>query len=284
MKESFSSKERHFNQKMRKKTLQAVAVFAAASLSTASCAQDEDRKESVPSQMTKPLATAETVVLEPKIPYEKSRCGNTGEKVLLTFDDWTYAPTSAEAKSRLKEFVVALNGERTNNLPDHAPVGALFFPVKQYIAQDWPRAPRYLRKNNFYVGNHSWSHQDLADPDTNLNKEILQGVKSNLLRPPYGSYDNRVQRFTRNHDYKICTWTLDTKDWTGISAREIRKTVRREVEAGDVILMHLQPTSHALEAIQRGLIEDIEKKGLEVCTKPKEKAPRNIPHPIPECG
>src|SRR5262249_32043784 len=74
------------------------------------------------------------------------------------------------------------------------------------------------------------------------------GVTSNRLRPPYGAYNSRVSTLASNLGYRICTWTIDTRDWqkpdgvhrrSTTSIRYIVRTAPRSAKASGVVLGHL---------------------------------------------
>jgi peptidoglycan/xylan/chitin deacetylase (PgdA/CDA1 family) len=200
------------------------------------------------------------------------QCGNLGNKVLLTFDDWPYGDDPA---GRLHQYVNILKLSKPA-------VGAMFFPIQQFVEQEYPAAPDYLRSKHFWVGNHSWSHPDLSELKTEaqIEQEIRKGTKSNVLRPPYGHLDSRGERIAARLNLRICLWSrgLATGDDTGISADQIRSFVREHVGPGSVVLMHL--STHSLEALP-GMIEDIRAKGLELCALPDKPTAVEVPDPLP---
>jgi hypothetical protein len=108
-----------------------------------------------------------------------------------------------------------------------------------------------------YVGNHTYDHADLTRlSDGRIDREIRHGVHGAWLRPPYGSYNARVEARAHALGYRLCTWTFDTGDWKGYSARSICANVVHNAPKGAVVLMHLNhsaATPHALRCIVHGL-------------------------------
>ena len=131
--------------------------------------------------------------------YYNSRCGNTSGRVLLTFDDWAYGdPYRA---TRIGAYLQSRN------------IRAMFFLINQY-ASKYPDIVSTLRRQGHWVLNHTWSHPDLTQlSDSGVSWQIRNGIKSNRLRPPYGAYNSRVSAIASNLGYRICTWTIDTRDW-----------------------------------------------------------------------
>ena len=131
--------------------------------------------------------------------YSKSRCGNASGRVLLTFDDWAYGdPYRA---TRVGSYLRSRN------------IRAAFFLINKY-ARDYPGIVSTLRQQGHWVLNHTYSHPDLTIlSDSGVSWQIRNGVSSNRLRPPYGAYNSRVSSIAGSLGYRICTWTIDTRDW-----------------------------------------------------------------------
>lgn len=80
-----------------------------------------------------------------------------------------------------------------------------------------------MKKEGHQIENHTWNHQDLMTlSKCEISYEIKQlektfknilGFRPKYLRPPYGSYDERVQKIIENKGYNIVMWSLDTVDW-----------------------------------------------------------------------
>ena len=190
-------------------------------------------------------------------PYTNTRCGNSSGRVLLTFDDWAYGdPYRA---TRIGAYLQARN------------IRAAYFLINQE-AQSYPDIVATLRQQGHWVLNHTFSHPDLTTlPDAVVSSEISQGISTNLLRPPYGAFDARVANIASGLGYRICTWTLDTRDWQqpdGVnyrsvsSIRSIVRTAPRSTKASGVILGHL--FSNYPSAIS-GIIFDLQRQGLLLC-------------------
>jgi len=78
------------------------------------------------------------------------------------------------------------------------------------------------------------------------------------FRPPYGDYNSTVLQAVGEINYsKTITWTIDTLDWKGISAAEIKQKVLDNATPGAIVLMHVSSgavnTKYALQDIIDGL-------------------------------
>jgi peptidoglycan/xylan/chitin deacetylase (PgdA/CDA1 family) len=131
--------------------------------------------------------------------YYNSRCGNTSGRVLLTFDDWAYGdPYRA---TRIGAYLQSRN------------IRAAFFLINQN-AKNYPGIVSTLRQQGHWVLNHTCSHPDLTQlSNSSVSWQIRNGISSNRLRPPYGAYNSRVSNMASSLGYRICTWTIDTRDW-----------------------------------------------------------------------
>ena len=144
----------------------------------------------------------------------------------------------------------------------------------------------YIRKNcdiykkiynaGYEIGNHSYAHphmEELSEAEilTELNQtqQLLdqitggnEGLK--LFRFPYGSKNGDVVRLVESQGFIPVTWTVDSRDWTEISAEEICDNVIRSehLEHGAIILMHTSG-EHTLEALDL-LIPQLRERGYEM--------------------
>jgi len=201
--------------------------------------------------------------------YYKSRCGNTSSRVLLTFDDWAYG--DPYLATRVGNYLKSRN------------IRAAFFLVDQE-AEKYPNIVSTLRQQGHWVLNHTYSHPNLTRlSDAGVSSQIRGGVASNRLRPPYAAYDSRVSNIAAGLGYRICTWTIDTRDWEYVnggrrSASSIRSIVRNSpwsAKASGVVLGHLY--TNYPDAMS-GMISDLHKQGLLFC---RDRGPvgRTMPFP-----
>lgn len=171
------------------------------------------------------------------------RCGHETGQVRLTFDD-------AADPARVSALLDVL-AERQ--------VRAGFFLIGRWAASH-PALVARMRADGHWLGNHTASHADLARlSDGAIRDEIEGGVRSVLLRPPYGSLNGRVRAVAADAGYRLCLWDVDTSDWRGRNADEIQRTVWAGLRPGAVVLLHLHGR-HTLEALP-ALIDGIRERG-----------------------
>ncbi|WP_395696281.1 polysaccharide deacetylase family protein [Nocardioides sp.] len=153
--------------------------------------------------------------------------------VALTFDD---GPSSAVTPALVR-------------LLERKHVPATFFLVGSRIASA-PDPARAEARGGFVIGNHTWLHTDLT---TQTDAQIRGALASTrrlmvrehlhptwLMRPPYGAIDDRVRAVVRSMGYTPVLWTIDSRDWTGLSSQQIRDGVVGAVRphATNIVLQH----------------------------------------------
>jgi peptidoglycan/xylan/chitin deacetylase (PgdA/CDA1 family) len=163
-------------------------------------------------------------------------CQSRGPQVWLTFDDGGSAPQIHRILAELRA----------------AGVQAIFFPIGSW-ARAHPDLVRQIGRAGHRIGDHTFSHVDLAKADdAKAAWQIAHGEAhgpgaTRLLRPPFGAgaYTERLHDLAARAGLSLCTWTVDTRDWTGASAAHIVRSVAHgdavtpPVRRGGVVIMHM---------------------------------------------
>jgi peptidoglycan/xylan/chitin deacetylase (PgdA/CDA1 family) len=140
---------------------------------------------------------------------------------------------------------------------------------------------RRIARDGHLIGDHTHDHVDLAKAgDKKAAWQIEHGLTHTagsvpLLRPPYGAgaYTARLHSLATSAGLQLCTWTVDTRDWTGASAKTIIRRVRRgdavtpPVKAGGVVIMHMNG-DHTGRALP-GVIAAVRANGLHLHALPR---------------
>jgi peptidoglycan/xylan/chitin deacetylase (PgdA/CDA1 family) len=151
------------------------------------------------------------------------QCSLSGPEVRLTFDD---GGTTEQVTSILDTLAAA--GVRGG-----------FFATGDW-ARGHPALMERMRREGHWIGNHTGSHTDLGKAtEAGVRGAIAAGVPSDLLRPPYGSFDDQTRRVAASMGYRLCLWTVDPWDWKGISAAEVVQRACPAAQPGGVVLLHL---------------------------------------------
>ncbi len=149
-------------------------------------------------------------------------------------------------------------------------VNATFFIVGNKI-DAYQDVLRKSIENGNELGNHSYNHQWLSRLST---KELINQIDKTqqmmeeklhytprYLRPTYGSITNRIRK---NTNLEIALWTVDTKDWKIHNINRIVERATRNIEDGDIILMH-DIFERSKEALKR-IIPKLKKQGFQFVT------------------
>jgi peptidoglycan/xylan/chitin deacetylase (PgdA/CDA1 family) len=157
--------------------------------------------------------------------------GRGSKKLALTFDDGPNDPHTL----RLLEVLAKHN------------VRATFFMIGHYVQQR-PDIAREVAKAGHVVGNHTFTHPNLiflsdlqtrvqlADCEVALNDAI--GDHSRLFRPPFGGRRPGSLRVGRSLGLEPVMWNVTGGDWKTTSADYVERKVTKQIQGGDVILLH----------------------------------------------
>lgn len=125
--------------------------------------------------------------------------------------------------------------------------------------------------NGHEIGNHGFFHKDHKKISAERNKEEITSthnlVKSvlakemTLFMPPSGSFSAITLEIARDLGYTTVMWSKDTIDWRDSDVKLIVKRATKNVEGGDLILMH--PTAATAKALPE-IIDAIIAKGLSI--------------------
>jgi peptidoglycan/xylan/chitin deacetylase (PgdA/CDA1 family) len=142
----------------------------------------------------------------PPAPYGVQRSApGAGKTVALTFDDGPGASTDQILR------ILTANG-----------VPATFFDIG-INEQARPATVRSIADHGFLLGNHTWSHPDMArlpaaqqaaEMDNASNQQAgIVGSRPCFFRPPYGSYNTTTLDLAQARNMAVFNWSVDTRDW-----------------------------------------------------------------------
>jgi cellulose synthase/poly-beta-1,6-N-acetylglucosamine synthase-like glycosyltransferase/peptidoglycan/xylan/chitin deacetylase (PgdA/CDA1 family) len=167
-----------------------------------------------------------------------SRQPPPAKRIALTFDDGpdpTWTPKIA-AVLRAKH------------------VTATFFEVGSMVVRH-PELTRMLYRDGFQLGNHTFTHADLAAlPGWERSAQIsateaaiagATGIRTALVRPPYSSTNDAVSNLQAGawasiakNGYTIVLANYDTEDWSRPGVSTILANATPPTGRGGIILMH----------------------------------------------
>lgn len=178
----------------------------------------------------------------------------TKKLISFTFDD---------APSKTFENILAVFAANNEARPD-GKASATFFCNGHFLHASTLHSLRLATLLHMELGNHTFSHADLKTLaqdkiawEIDRTDEILatvDGKTRHLFRAPFGNVDEQVKQTVQT---PIIDWTIDTLDWTGVSAQTIYDTVWSKKYAGAIVLMHdgYENTVDALKMLLPDLYE-----------------------------
>jgi len=155
-----------------------------------------------------------------------------GPYIAMTFDDGPHATNTPKLLEMAAERHIKLT----------------FFVLGECVVQN----PDVLRREvaeGHEIGNHSWSHPNLARlSDEGLRTQLQRtedmigktaGIKPKLMRPPYGELTKR-QRILANHEfgYRVILWDVDPLDWKRPGSDVVAQRIIAGARPGSIILSH----------------------------------------------
>jgi peptidoglycan-N-acetylglucosamine deacetylase len=121
-------------------------------------------------------------------------------------------------------------------------VKATFFMLGRFAAQE-PRLTRQIADAGHLIGNHSWSHANLAlSTATRIREELtrskdaleqITGKPLGYFRPPFGNRRPYVLRAARELDMIPVLWNAMTSDWSERSPERISDRLIKKITANE---------------------------------------------------
>jgi cellulose synthase/poly-beta-1,6-N-acetylglucosamine synthase-like glycosyltransferase/peptidoglycan/xylan/chitin deacetylase (PgdA/CDA1 family) len=185
-----------------------------------------------------------------------------GRRIALTFDDGPDPRWTPEIAATLRRLGVP----------------ATFFEVGEHVVEH-PGVVSDLDRDGFELGNHTFSHADLAsagslrDLQVSLTESAISGaaeVRPRFVRPPYSATPDAVDAVDEHsfadiasHGYVIALANFDSEDWRRPGVNEIVRNATPPGNRGGVVLMHDGGgnRSETVAALQR-LVPELRARGF----------------------
>lgn len=192
-------------------------------------------------------AVPDSLNLEQLVQEEKKR-------VALTFDDGPSPRYTEKLLDGLKE----------------RDVKASFFIIGENVEGNEDILKRMAQEGHI-IGNHTFSHVQLSTVSYDVGlKEIEEtnnaifnacGVMPKYIRPPYGSWNDRM---TMDVNMTEVLWNVDPLDWQVSDSSLVTKRVLKCVDDGSIILLHDVYESSVDAALE--IVDALQKEGYEFVT------------------
>ena len=124
---------------------------------------------------------------------------------------------------------------------------ATFFMVGYMVAKNKSNLCTMV-KDGHELGIHTWDHQRLTslapakiEEEISSTAKIIQktcGKLPTVVRPPYGSYDDKVLSICKKQNYPVILWNIDTRDWQTSDSNVVKNNILSQVKDGAILLLH----------------------------------------------
>ncbi|MBE5868701.1 MAG: peptidoglycan N-acetylglucosamine deacetylase [Lachnospiraceae bacterium] len=176
------------------------------------------------------------------------------KKICLTFDDGPHPYYTEQLLDGLKK----------------RGVKATFFVTGEHALLH-PDIIKRMSEEGHMIGNHTYSHLQLGSSNLEEFKEELVRTNEVLeeitdqeviyVRPPYGSWDKRLEQ---ELNMIPVLWNVDPLDWCRTDVSGIVQNVVVDISENDIILMHDQYKSSVTAALE--IVDELLEKGYEFVT------------------
>ncbi|PWA12868.1 polysaccharide deacetylase family sporulation protein PdaB [Pueribacillus theae] len=143
-------------------------------------------------------------------------------------------------------------------------------------AERHPEIVERIAKDGHEIGNLGFQYEHYTNLETDqISKDIqlsdvvlkeLTNKKPTLLRPPNGSFDERVLTVAEKFNYTVVHWSVNSEDWKNPGTDQIVKNVVKKTEGGDIVLFHASDSAKQTEKALPQIIEHFQKEGFRFVT------------------
>ena len=193
-------------------------------------------------------------------------------------------PVRAEAPTVALTFDDGPSGRFTTALLDGLEargVKATFF-LCGYRIKQYPELTQRIFEDGHEIGCHGFSHDSMASMSRRDIAEEIQatlsllpeGCRVRFLRPPGGCCSDAVRQVAQAKKMPILQWSVDPQDWAIHDASVVKARVLKEVQDGDVILLHDMTTSSVKAAL--AIIDTLTARGYRFTTVSELAAQKGV--------
>jgi peptidoglycan-N-acetylglucosamine deacetylase len=199
-------------------------------LASVAAGQNADSQPRGDSSQSPGLAATRATSAAAKVTYSSVHVD--GSYIAMTFDDGPHQTLTPKlldllAQKRIKVtfFVLGENVERHPEI------------LKRAVAE------------GHEIGNHTWSHPNLAKSSQDTVRSQLQrtddlirqaiGFRPKIMRPPYGELTSKQRQWVHDEfGYNVILWDVDPLDWKEPGPAVVSQRIIRGTRPGSIILSH----------------------------------------------
>ncbi|MCR6104930.1 polysaccharide deacetylase family sporulation protein PdaB [Salipaludibacillus agaradhaerens] len=145
-----------------------------------------------------------------------------------------------------------------------------------FVSGAWAeRHPDLLEKIDeagYEIGSHGYRHEHYTLwEEEDVKKDIqrahnaiseLTEEQPKYLRPPNGSFDDRILEVAEDLNYDVIHWSIHTHDWENPGVDTIVANATTNVENGDIILFHASDSAKQTVEALPIVLEKLKKDGF----------------------
>ena len=175
--------------------------------------------------------------------------------VALTFDD---GPSGKYTQTLLDG--LALRGAKAT------------FLLCGYRMAQYPEITQRIFDEGHEIGCHGYSHSTMQNMSRRkIGQELIdsqallpEDCDPVFFRPPGGCVTDGVRQVAQCRNLAILSWSVDPRDWATSSVGSIEQAVLKNVQDGDIILLHDMSTSSVQAALD--IVDTLQDQGFRFVT------------------
>ena len=143
-------------------------------------------------------------------------------------------------------------------------VSATFFVTGDVVSK-YPDEIKKIISNGNEIGNMCNHYASLKNKSKDEIKNEIEecsnkiasviGKNTDLLRIPYGEYNNSILEVAESQNMKTIHWNIDPLDYNDLTSEEMWEIIEENILPGSIILMHNEYIGESLENILHNLQE-----------------------------
>lgn len=141
-----------------------------------------------------------------------------------------------------------------------------------YRMEQFPELTQRIYREGHEIGFHGYTHDNMkvmsrrqvADELIRSQPLLPEDCDPVFLRPPGGCCSDGVRQVAQARQLAILGWSVDPKDWATSDKLAIERSVLKNVQDGDIILLHDMTESSVQAALD--IVDTLEKEGFTLLT------------------
>lgn len=150
-------------------------------------------------------------------------------------------------------------------------VKATFF-LCGYRIKEYPDIAQRIFDEGHEIGCHGYSHKDMkvmsrrdiAAEIADTHALLPEGCIPKFLRPPGGGSSDGIRQVAECRNLAILSWSVDPRDWATRDTAAIEAAVLKNIQDGDIVLLHDMTVSSVNAALD--IVDTLMEEGFEIVT------------------